>query len=89
MYTALNDASSILEGKPKPSTLLYTEWIPAPEPVNNLTIDNDDTDVRGKTSVSLNRYTLIHKNFIESHRTLQNLTESHGRFWNMAESSGC
>jgi hypothetical protein len=80
MYTALNDASSILEGKPKPSTLLYTEWIPAPEPVNNLTIDIDDTNVRGKTSVSLNRYTVIHKNIIESHGTLQNLMESHGRF---------
>jgi hypothetical protein len=47
MYMMLNDASSILEGKPNPSTPLYTEWIPAPEPVNNLTIDIDDRDVRG------------------------------------------
>jgi hypothetical protein len=44
MYVALNDASSILEGKPKPSTLLYTGWIPASEPVDGPTIDIDGTE---------------------------------------------
>jgi hypothetical protein len=44
MYTALNDASSILEGKPKPSTPLYTGWIPTPEPVDRPTINIDDTE---------------------------------------------
>jgi hypothetical protein len=44
MYAALNDASSILEGKPKPSMLLYTEWIPASEPVDGPTIDIDGTE---------------------------------------------
>jgi hypothetical protein len=44
MYTALNDASSILEGKPKPSTPLYTGWVPAPEPVDGPTINIDHTE---------------------------------------------
>jgi hypothetical protein len=44
MYAALNDASSILEGKPKPSTPLYTEWIPALESVDSPTINIDNTE---------------------------------------------
>jgi hypothetical protein len=44
MYTALNDTSSILEGKPKPSTPLYTRWIPAPEPVDGPTVRNQAKD---------------------------------------------
>jgi hypothetical protein len=44
MYAALDDASSILEGKPKPSTLLYIGWIPPLEPVDGPTIDIDDTE---------------------------------------------
>jgi DNA modification methylase len=44
MYAVLNDASSILEGKPKPSIPLYTEWIPALESVDSLTINIDNTE---------------------------------------------
>jgi hypothetical protein len=44
MYAALNDASSILECKPKPSMLLYTEWTTAPEPIKGSTIDIDDME---------------------------------------------
>jgi hypothetical protein len=44
MYAALNDTSNILEGKPKPSTLFYTRWIPAPEPVNGPAVRSQAKD---------------------------------------------
>jgi hypothetical protein len=86
MYAALNDTSSILEGKPKPSTSLYTEWIPAPEPVDGSTINIDNTEQMH----NLTRRTDFDKSYAIINQAIKKTAtkqEEKIRFWTKADTA--
>jgi hypothetical protein len=55
---------------------------------NYLTKTREGGNVRGKTSVGLSGYTLVHRNIIELHGTLQNPMEPHEIPWKVLEHGG-